>query len=149
MPAKKRRHMPVADFDDVSMTPFMETMHQFGNVALDVKEATSILGVLLLDTAEGAWSEGQKVKDMLRVQGRPFSDRAAFSKRLATRGINTADGWRDRISAPIDEKPIPAYLEDPEIAEIITLARKLTESLQKLERKRAKTRSATDDAQAS
>lgn len=143
MPAKTRRATPVdaavePDLTDVPMTPMMKAMKRVGFASADLKAATEILDSLVLDASEGAWAEGQLMTHLLRAQGRRVSDRTAFAARLKNRGIDTGESWRNRTSGPIDEQPVPGYLDDPELAEVALLASALLEKLGDIEDKRAR-----------
>lgn len=143
MPAKKRRATPVdatvePDLTDVPMTPMMEVLKQVGTAARDLRGVTAALETLVIDASEGAWAEGQQVGHMLRVQGRRFSDRTHFGTRLSRRDIDTSESWRNRTSGPIDEQPVPDYLDDPELEKVAALARALAESIATIEAKRAR-----------
>lgn len=138
MPANKPRATPATgrpepDLTDVPMTPMMQAMRQVGAAVVDLKAATAILDTLVTDASEGAWAEGHQVGHMLRVQGRRFTDRTAFASRLARRGIDTGESWRNRTSGPIAEQPVPEYLADPQLARIADLARELVEAFSEAE----------------
>ncbi|MCX4799667.1 hypothetical protein OG497_38070 [Streptomyces sp. NBC_01242] len=141
MSAAKRRATPVdalvePDLTDVPMTPMMEAMRTAGLAVRDAQSALSILDSLVLDTSEGAWAEGQLVKDMLKVQGRKYTDRTVFGKRLQKRDIDTGESWRNRTCGPLDEQPVPDYLNDLDLARAADLVEELAAVLARINTKR-------------
>lgn len=142
MPAKMRRATTVEaptkpDLSNVPMTPIMGAMSQVGIAARDTKAALKILETLTLDATEGVWAEGHKVRDILRAQGRPYSDRTHFiSTQLKRRDINTGEDWRQRTNAPIENHPVPDYLSDSDLAEVAELAEELVTLLNRVNAKR-------------
>ncbi|MFI0967004.1 hypothetical protein ACH4S8_37320 [Streptomyces sp. NPDC021080] len=121
------------DLDDVPMTPTMEALSAVGLTARDLKSALAFFNTLAVDAAEGAWAEGHLIHNVLKVQGRPSTDRASFATRLRARDIDTGESRHHRVRASFAQQHVPEYLRGDDVLRAVQLVRELSETIGRIE----------------
>ncbi|MGW7100329.1 hypothetical protein [Streptomyces sp. NPDC054838] len=143
MPAVPRRTQAPAspDLSNIPMTPAMVQMQILSAAAADLKAVTDHLSACAIDASEVAWGEEkQNASSIARVQGKPANQTAAFYKQMVNRGIDTSQGgFNDhRKREPIQPRPLPSYLTDPEFEEIAEEALRLRQRIERMTESRAR-----------
>ncbi|MFE6000370.1 hypothetical protein ACFQ6C_26475 [Streptomyces sp. NPDC056454] len=138
-PRRVARDSAKIDLTGVPMTPAMKALGQIRCAAGDLLDLEETLDALATDLVEIAWAqEGQIGKHILNVQGQPGNHRSYLYTRLNARGIGAkGSGWNSsRSRPPIEPAPVPDYLNEEDVADILRTVGELRKKIERIKGKR-------------